>query len=372
MVKHLLVFRTVEHLDRRLGNPLVHIVVQRGDVEGVFRVVLNGFDQAGLHEFFQRAWARVVDGFRVVGAVKQVKHDAGVRLLEHLRQVVVQRAIDAVPPDHVVGEVRGVGVRFKFEGLRELRTADVVGPASRNRAREGEFIAVGGGCQVLGQSHRRVAALGVAGNEVLAIQGVSQFLGQRIGRAHQVESRIGFGVGVDIGVHQLACAQSDVVRHQHELSQGGHESAKGPFHAEERRGIRALENGAVHVDVDGKSARVFHPLRHEQRTAHLDGVPEEWHVVQDAVGVHVKLRGKGVARNSKHGRCGCQLALGVRGQQFCGLAQAGAGEAQPKAGGEEDARRFHGRVLDQGKGLNANKARHMACLVAICAWRSAG
>ena len=105
-----------------------------------------------------------------------------------------------------------------------------------------------------------------------------------------MKARIRFRIGVDVRMHQLTRAQADVIGHQHQLPQGGHETAQRPLQTEERRRIGALENGSVHVDVDGQSARVVKSLRHEQRTAHLDGVPEVGHVVQDAIGVDVVVR----------------------------------------------------------------------------------
>ena len=110
LVEHLFILGAVIHLQGGLRNPLVHVVVLRGDVERMVRVVEDVVQQVGLHEFLQSRWARVVDGGCVVGAVQEVQHGRGVRLLEHLVQVVVERAIDAVPSNHVVCQIRGVGV----------------------------------------------------------------------------------------------------------------------------------------------------------------------------------------------------------------------------------------------------------------------
>ena len=217
-----------------------------------------------------------------------------------------------------------------------------------------------------------MSSLGVAGDEVLAIEGVSQFVRQRIGCTHHVEAGIRFGVGVDVGVHQFTRSKAHVIWHQHQLSKRRHQPAEGAFNAEEGRRVGAVKDGAVHVDVDGQSARVVKSLRHKQRTADLDGVAQEGHVVGDAVGVDVVVRRKRFAGNPKHCRRGRKLRLRVAGQQFCGLGKDRGAKAQQQAEGEEDAVQVHGVVLDQGTGPNTNKARRVACLVAICAWRREG
>ena len=188
LVKHLLILGAVIHLQGCFRDPLVHVVVLRGHNERVVRVVEDVVQQIGLDEFLQGWRARIVDGGRVVGAVQEVQHGRGVRLLEHLVQVLVKRAVDAVPSNHVVGQIRGVGVRRCIERQGELGAADVVRTAPRGCAAQRELVAVGGGGQISGKRHGGVATLGIARDEVLAVQGVPQFSRQRIGRFHHEEA----------------------------------------------------------------------------------------------------------------------------------------------------------------------------------------
>ena len=126
---------------------------------------------------------------------------------------------------------------------------------------------------------------------------------------------------MDIRVHELTRAQPDVIGHQHKLSQGGHQSSKGAFGTSKRRGVGALENGPMHVNVQWKPAGVFRALRHEQGAADFDGVAEVWHVIKDPVHIDVVFRFKNIGRDAKQSRRRGKLTLGECGLEFSGLAQ---------------------------------------------------
>ena len=115
LIKHLLVLRAVIHLDGHLGNPLVHVVVLGCDNERVRRVGKDFVDESGLHQFFERGRARVVDRAGAVGAVKQRRQGRGVGLLENFRELRVKRAVVAVPANDVVGQIRRIRVRRGLE-----------------------------------------------------------------------------------------------------------------------------------------------------------------------------------------------------------------------------------------------------------------
>ena len=334
LVEHLFVFRAVVHLQRNFRHPLVDVVVHSGHHEGVGRVVQNRFHQAWLHQFFERGRTSVVDGARIVGAIKEQRKGGGIGFLKNFGELIVQVPIHAVPSNDVVGQIRGIGIRGRLEGQGELRSTDVIRSTAWHCCGQREFLAVGGCGKVPCKCHGRMSTLGVARKKVLAVQGVIQFLAQGLGGPHHVESGIRLRGCMHVWVHEGTRAQPHVVRHQHKLPQGGHQTAKGTFNAQVRRCIGALEDGAVHVKMDGKATRVFKSLRHEKSAADHNRVFEVGHLVGHAVGIDVVICRKRVVGDPKD-CCGeRQLGLRVTLKQFRVLGRCWKGQSDAAKKGQ--------------------------------------